>query len=637
MTIRHVWPVLLVLGLALPACNSKSSEEQPGCRMHTPSSAGPGDVGSHFPIATANHWLYDVVTMTGGSETERYLAEVAIIGTRDDGASVFEFRPGNGDPVTRAVFAKGPSGVTQLSDGSEEPPLDAVFPNMLLEWPLEAGRSFEQVSCTGLTTADLDGDGRGERLDLRSVVTVVGEETVGTQVATFEAMKVETVITLTIRASGGGRADAQGQTQDWYAPGVGLVRSRTTTVLDGREEVEERTLAGWVADTTRGGVTARATLTAGAPMHANSGAPGDPALAFDGSGHLLVTIAAGEFFGNDSLQGLVLGPTGSPGLPFPVSTRLGYGLHPAAAFNGTNHLVVSCLYGNAPSGTYALYGQRVTPAGAALDGPEGITISATGSTKYWPAVASDGSDWAVTWNEYPAGLLLAHVSGAGQVGAALPLSHANTGFPKIAYGGGVYLVVWTEGTHVLAARIAPGGPVLDGAPLMVSSTSPEKYLGGVAFDGTRFLITWVAADAVAGDGSPRWDVHAARVLPNGSVVDPAAGGGLTVNAYPGQSKSAPQVAVVDGTFVLSWVLGGFGPEAGIYVVRMLGDGTLLYGPVDGTGLRVASVPAEPALAPTAAGDVLVVWVETHPEGSGTTASLEAAWLAPPYTLPDGAR
>lgn len=635
ITRRVALAALLAVGLALPACNGKT-EVEPGCRIRSPSSTGPGDVGNHFPITTGNHWLYDVVTSTGGYETGRHREEVVVTGTRGDGASVFELRPGNGDPVTQAVYAKGPSGVTELADGSEEPPLDAVFPNMLLEWPLEAGRSFEQVSCTGLATADLDGDGLGERLDLRSVVTVVGPETVETPAATIAAVKVETTIPLTVRASGGVRVDAQANAQDWYAPGVGLVRSRRTMTTNGLVEVEERFLTGWVADATRGGLTARATLAAGAPVHANSGAPGEPALAFDGSGHLLVTIAAGEFFGNDTLQGLELGPTGSPGIPFPVSTRQGYGLHPAAAFNGTNHLVVSCLYGNAPSGTYAVYGQRVTPAGAPLDGPEGITISDTGTTKYWPAVASDGSGWAVTWNEYPAGLLLAEVSGAGAVGSPVTLSAANTGFPRIAYGGGVYLAVWTEGTQVLAARVAPGGAVLDGPPLLVSSTSTEKQLGGVAFDGTRFLVTWTAGEAVAG-GSPRWDVHAARVLPDGTVVDPAAGGGLTVNAYPGQSKSPPEVAVVGGTFALGWFLGGFGPDAGIYVVRMLGDGTLLDGPVDGPGLRVAQAAAGPVLAPTAAGDVLLAWVEFHADVSGTTSSLEAAWLAPPYAPPAAAR
>ena len=67
--------------------------------------------------------------------------------------------------------------------------------------------------------------------------------------------------------------------------------------------------------------------------------------------------------------------------------------------------------------------------------------------------------------------------------------------PRVAFGGGVFLVVWQDFRNgkdydVLAARISVEGKVLDAAPIAVAAAPRTQALPAVASDGKGFLVAW---------------------------------------------------------------------------------------------------------------------------------------------------
>ena len=78
--------------------------------------------------------------------------------------------------------------------------------------------------------------------------------------------------------------------------------------------------------------------------------------------------------------------------------------------------------------------------------------------------------------------------------------------PQVAFDGTNYLVAWTDdrgGPGIFAARVTPGGTVLDPTGFVVSSGG---YRPTLAFDGTNYLVVW----AVLAGGLVITDIYAAR-------------------------------------------------------------------------------------------------------------------------------
>lgn len=629
----------LAAALSLAGCGGGGGGES-GCRTSLPSSSGPGDVSNHVPLTPGSRWIYDVIETSSGAVPQRYRTRVEVTGTRTVSgvvASVVE-QGKVGDPASPDVslLAKGPSGVTEYAGGGVEPPLDRLYPYQVVQFPLTAGASFEQVSCSGLDYgADLDGDGKNERVDVRSVVTVAGVEGVSVAAGSFDAVRVDTHLVLTIHFTTGQSATATGDQSIWFAPGVGPVRTRSTLSIEGRTDTLDEALVGYEVEGRRGGLQGSATLASGvAPANSDTESPGQPALSFDGSGHLLVFRAStASSFGQDQVSAVVLGADGAGTAQVVVSDRAGYGHRPAAAFNGQDHLVVS---NHCRDDCGTVLAQRVTPAGVLLDGPGGFDLVSGATTVYPPGVASDGVGWLVAWTTYPAGLQAALVTAAGQAQAPFTLSATASGGPRpaVAFGGGSYLVAWVEGERVLAARVTPAGVVLDVPPIGVSTAPGPKWLGGAAFDGARFLVAW--GDGRRGDtvlGTPALDVYAARLSATGALLDgPPESGGIVVNALAGSSKLDPQVAFDGKQFVLAWWIEGFYGQVGVFAARVASDGALVDGPAGGTGLWVAAPEAyasrlvHPVVAPAGGGESLVAWVD-NTELMGQTKSIRGAWYA----------
>jgi len=86
---------------------------------------------------------------------------------------------------------------------------------------------------------------------------------------------------------------------------------------------------------------------------------------------------------------------------------------------------------------------------------------------------------------------------------------------RLAYGGGAYLLAWTEANEVRVARIgldgSPGARVSLGVWAPDSTPVPRPLTPGVVFDGASFVVAW--------PGYPDTSLRAARVSPAGAVLD----------------------------------------------------------------------------------------------------------------------
>ncbi|MDI6807738.1 MAG: hypothetical protein QME66_01990 [Candidatus Eisenbacteria bacterium] len=224
------------------------------------------------------------------------------------------------------------------------------------------------------------------------------------------------------------------------------------------------------------------------------------------------------YFSPVSRGGEVLAPHG-----IPLSTGFYHG-PPAAAFDGTNFVIVWQDEGEDLHSQ--LFFQRVTQSGQVLD-PNEIQISSGAVSHQYPGLAFDGQDFLVVWQEQrsmaDSDIRGEIVSPAGQVlspGEILISSGTGAHWaPKVAFGGGNFLVVWEDDTNprhqlIRCARVSTQGEVLDRDGIVISSVAGCGERPSIFFDGTVFVIVW---RNVIGENSY---ILAARVTQSGSVLDP---------------------------------------------------------------------------------------------------------------------
>jgi hypothetical protein len=147
--------------------------------------------------------------------------------------------------------------------------------------------------------------------------------------------------------------------------------------------------------------------------------------------------------------------------------------------------------------------------------------------------------------------------------------------PAVAYGGGVYLVVWEdwrngdENVEIYGARVNPGGTVLDPAGITISTANGNQTHPSVAFNGTNFLVAW--EDYRNGSASYT-DIYGARVTPGGTVLDP---NGIAI-CTAGLHQFNVRIASDGSKYLVVWEDGRVGGSAyDIYGKLVTGDGNVL--------------------------------------------------------------
>jgi hypothetical protein len=251
-----------------------------------------------------------------------------------------------------------------------------------------------------------------------------------------------------------------------------------------------------------------------------------PALGFDGANYLTVWQDERNKPGEPDLYGArvtpgaqVLDPGGF------LITQCARGQYaPRVGFDGTNFLTV---WEDDRNGYTDIYGARVTPGGTVLD-PDGIAICTAPDYQYSPAIAFDGTNFLVTWeddrSDTTGDIYGARVTVGGQVldpsGIVISDAPGRQRSPAVGFAGGNYLVVWEDyrsgsSWDLYGTRVSPGGMVLNTDGIAISTAPLYQYLPAIGFDGTNYLVVW---EDLRNSGSA--DIYSTRVTPGGQVLDP---------------------------------------------------------------------------------------------------------------------
>lgn len=267
-------------------------------------------------------------------------------------------------------------------------------------------------------------------------------------------------------------------------------------------------------------------------------------VAFDGMNYLAVWYdfrdgSSGDVYGARVDQsGVVLDPAS-----IPISVGGHRERYPAAAFGGTNYLVVWVDSRNISS--YDIYGSRVGTSGTVLD-PAGIPISVGNGDKWSPFVVFSDTHYFVVWSEDGGGSGLdiygARVDTSGVVLdiAAVPICTAERDqtWPSAAFDGNNYLVIWEDEPpwpmedNLRGARVNQSGEVLDTLGFPICTTDSAVWFTSAAFDGSNYIVVW-------GDhrGGNKWGIYGARVDTSGTVLDPS---GIVLVSRP-HSRRIPTI------------------------------------------------------------------------------------------------
>jgi hypothetical protein len=298
--------------------------------------------------------------------------------------------------------------------------------------------------------------------------------------------------------------------------------------------------------------------------------------------------------------GTVLDPGG-----IAISAGPGDELNPAVAFDGTNYLVV---WQDGRSGSYDIYAARVDPDGTVLD-PSGLAVMASTDEHEYPALDFDGTNYLVAWqddrNGFYTDIYGTRVTTAGGVldpgGIAISDASRSQGKPDVCFDGTDYLVVWQDARSVYndiyGARVTTGATVLDSTGIPISSASLAQEYPALAFDGTNYLVAWQDKRA-----SSHYDIYMSRVATDGTVLDPA---GIVVSGAAGDQLH-PAVAFDARDYFIVWQDGRSSTDYDIYASDVDKDGTVL----DPSGTAISTEDHDqdaPSVCSTPYGLILIAY------------------------------
>ena len=114
----------------------------------------------------------------------------------------------------------------------------------------------------------------------------------------------------------------------------------------------------------------------------------------------------------------------------------------------------------------------------------------------------------------------------------------------ITWWSGRRVKLFGAAADIFAARVAADGTPLDATPIAVCQAKGFQIYPAVAFDGTNYLVAW--SDFRGGQD---WDVYAARVTPQGKLLDPD---GFPVAVVPGNQAYATVASDRQGSSLVAW-------------------------------------------------------------------------------------
>lgn len=258
-----------------------------------------------------------------------------------------------------------------------------------------------------------------------------------------------------------------------------------------------------------------------------------PSITFDGTNYCAVwTHNIGGAWAAKGTRvtpaGIILDPS------FINISSGGNAMSPQIASSGYDYITVWVDYRNSYTSP-DIYGARIGTAGNVLD-PAGIAISVLSSLEYMPSVGFGGLHYLVAWEDLRNGLLdvyCARIDSNGVVidpgGIAVTTADSLQSNSAIAFDGSNYFVVWQDkrnGSYdIYGARVGQDGMVHDPGGVAVSTAASDQINPSVAFDGSNYIVVWEDYSQLPSD------IHGALVNTNGIVIDT-----FVATAQPGPQR-----------------------------------------------------------------------------------------------------
>lgn len=188
------------------------------------------------------------------------------------------------------------------------------------------------------------------------------------------------------------------------------------------------------------------------------------------------------------------------------------------------------------------------------------------SGQYNPKVAFDGTDtylvvWedgADVWQNSKKSIRAARIRVSGGVvrvldraGILLSNSENSRHRPRVAFGGGVFLIVWQElfdGTDydIRGVRLTSDGQILDPEGISISAGPHNQVTPDVTYDGTnkKFFVVWADFRDKA-----NYQIYGARIDINGSITDKT---GICLGGKGNSVPHTPVVGTNGSQFLVVW-------------------------------------------------------------------------------------
>jgi hypothetical protein len=309
------------------------------------------------------------------------------------------------------------------------------------------------------------------------------------------------------------------------------------------------------------------------------------------------------------------GSAAAIGGPILVCGAAKYQQHPVVDFDGSQFLVAwADQRGQTTGGGYDVRASRVSIGGSVLDGSGFLVSSSVSDNRPWGA-ASDGQSSFIAVQDgrnygsftYNLATYGVRVSQGAQVLDANGILVGQTvnaeSAMATAFDGTNYLVVWQDARNgvdydIYAARVAPDGTVLDAAAIPLCTAAGDQTQPSVVFDGTNYLAAWMDARA----GTANLHVYGTRITPGGAVLDAS---GLPI-ATAAPVGSAPTLAANGSSVLVVWS-DARGGQYNAWGARIARSGASL----DGSGVQLVSRPTSqqgPRLSFDGT-NYLLVWAE----------------------------
>jgi len=281
-----------------------------------------------------------------------------------------------------------------------------------------------------------------------------------------------------------------------------------------------------------------------------------PAITFDGTNYLVVWQNKGRGFDvyesfdiygtRVSQSGTILDPAG-----IVITDALNWQLNPSVAFDGTNYLVVWEDNRNGPSD---IYGTRVNQRGVVIDS-SGISISTVADRQGSPAVAFDGENYFVVWEDKRNGSFDIYGTRVNQSGTILdpdgvPISRAenNQKSPSITFDDENYLVVWQDkrnGSYdIYCTRVSKTGIIFDTNGAAISTDDGDQVLPTLAANGRYCFVVW-SEPLPTGRLTYSSKLYGARIDQSGNVID-------TTGIYFFEIVGKPKIIYTGTKYLIIW-------------------------------------------------------------------------------------